>query len=41
MIQEPFLQGIKECYFVPAFTDVLINNEHRTAIKLIVGPRNE
>ena len=25
--------------FVPAFTDVLINNEHRTAIKLIVGPR--
>ena len=25
--------------FVPAFTDVLINNENRTAIKLIVGPR--
>jgi stage V sporulation protein S len=27
--------------FVPAFTDVLINNEHRTAIKLIVGPRKK
>ena len=25
--------------FVPAFTDVLINNENRTAIKLIIGPR--
>ena len=25
--------------FIPAFTDVLINNENRTAIKLIVGPR--
>lgn len=25
--------------FVPAFADVLINNEHRTAIKLIIGPR--
>jgi stage V sporulation protein S len=25
--------------FVPAFTDILINNEKRTAIKLIVGPR--
>jgi stage V sporulation protein S len=25
--------------FVPAFIDVLINNENRTAIKLIVGPR--
>jgi stage V sporulation protein S len=27
--------------FVPAFTDVLINNEIRTAIKLIVGPRKK
>ena len=27
--------------FVPAFTDVLINNENRTAIKLIVGPRKK
>ncbi|MEH7886915.1 stage V sporulation protein S [Bacillus sp. JJ1609] len=25
--------------FVPAFTDVVINNENRTAIKLIIGPR--
>ena len=25
--------------FVPAFTDILINNENRTAIKLLVGPR--
>jgi stage V sporulation protein S len=25
--------------FVPAFIDILINNEKRTAIKLIVGPR--
>ena len=25
--------------FVPAFTDVLINNENRTAIKLLIGPR--
>ena len=25
--------------FVPAFTDVVINNENRTAIKLIVSPR--
>lgn len=25
--------------FVPAFTDVLINNENRTAIKLIIGAR--
>ncbi|WP_053362421.1 stage V sporulation protein S [Bacillus sp. FJAT-27251] len=25
--------------FVPAFTDILINNEKRTAIKLIVGPK--
>ncbi|WP_223593750.1 stage V sporulation protein S [Neobacillus bataviensis] len=27
--------------FVPAFTDVLINNENRTAIKLLVGPRKK
>ncbi|MCQ6280626.1 stage V sporulation protein S [Bacillus sp. EB600] len=27
--------------FVPAFIDVLINNENRTAIKLIVGPRKK
>lgn len=27
--------------FVPAFTDVLINNENKTAIKLIVGPRKK
>ena len=27
--------------FIPAFTDVLINNEHKTAIKLIVGPRKK
>jgi stage V sporulation protein S len=27
--------------FVPAFTDVLINNEHRTAIKLLVGARKK
>ena len=27
--------------FVPAFTDVLINNENRTAIKLIIGPRKK
>jgi stage V sporulation protein S len=27
--------------FVPAFTDVLINNEHRTAIKLLIGPRKQ
>jgi stage V sporulation protein S len=26
---------------VPAFTDVLIDNETRTAIKLMVGPRNK
>ena len=25
--------------FVPAFIDVLIENENRTAIKLIIGPR--
>jgi stage V sporulation protein S len=25
--------------FVPAFTDVLINNENRTAIKLIISAR--
>lgn len=25
--------------FVPAFTDVLINNENKTAIKLLVGHR--
>lgn len=25
--------------FIPAFTDVVINNENRTAIKLIIGPR--
>jgi len=25
---------------VPAFTDILINGQERTAIKLIVGPRN-
>jgi stage V sporulation protein S len=27
--------------FVPAFTDVLINDEKRTAIKLILGPRKK
>ena len=27
--------------FVPAFIDVIINNENRTAIKLIVGPRKK
>ena len=27
--------------FVPAFTDVLINNENRTAIKLIIGSRKK
>ncbi len=27
--------------FVPAFIDVLINNEKRTAIKLILGPRKK
>ena len=27
--------------FVPAFTDVLINNENRTAIKLLVAPRKK
>ncbi len=27
--------------FVPAFTDILINNEKRTAIKLILGPRKK
>jgi stage V sporulation protein S len=27
--------------FVPAFTDVIINNENRTAIKLLVGPRKK
>lgn len=27
--------------FVPAFIDILINNEKRTAIKLIVGPRKK
>jgi stage V sporulation protein S len=27
--------------FVPAFTDVLINNENRTAIKLLIGPRKK
>jgi stage V sporulation protein S len=27
--------------FVPAFTDVLINNENRTAIKLLVSPRKK
>jgi stage V sporulation protein S len=25
--------------FVPAFTDVVINNENRTAIKLLISPR--
>lgn len=25
--------------FVPAFTDVLISNENRTAIKLLISPR--
>lgn len=25
--------------FVPAFTEIIINNEERTAIKLILGPR--
>lgn len=27
--------------FVPAFTDVVINNENRTAIKLLIGPRKK
>ncbi|OIK16887.1 stage V sporulation protein S [Bacillus sp. MUM 116] len=27
--------------FVPAFTDVIINNENKTAIKLLVGPRKK
>jgi stage V sporulation protein S len=27
--------------FVPAFTDILINDEKRTAIKLILGPRKK
>jgi stage V sporulation protein S len=27
--------------FVPAFTDVIIDNEKRTAIKLILGPRKK
>lgn len=27
--------------FVPAFTEILINNEERTAIKLILGPRKK
>ena len=27
--------------FVPAFIDILINNENKTAIKLIVGPRKK
>ncbi|MDR7002782.1 stage V sporulation protein S [Neobacillus niacini] len=27
--------------FVPAFLDILINNENKTAIKLIVGPRKK
>jgi len=27
--------------FVPAFTDVIINNENRTAIKLFIGPRKK
>jgi stage V sporulation protein S len=27
--------------FVPAFTDVIINNENRTAIKLLIGPRKK
>jgi stage V sporulation protein S len=27
--------------FVPAFTDVFINNENRTAIKLLVAPRKK
>ncbi|WP_047154152.1 stage V sporulation protein S [Aneurinibacillus tyrosinisolvens] len=27
--------------FVPAFADVLINDEKRTAIKLILGPRKK
>ncbi|CAG9610158.1 Stage V sporulation protein S [Pseudoneobacillus rhizosphaerae] len=25
--------------FVPSFTDIVINNENRTAIKLEIGPR--
>lgn len=25
--------------FVPAFTDILIDNEKRTAMKLLIGPR--
>ena len=27
--------------FIPAFTEILINNEERTAIKLILGPRKK
>ncbi|MFC3882439.1 stage V sporulation protein S [Bacillus songklensis] len=27
--------------FVPAFVDILINDEKRTAIKLILGPRKK
>ena len=31
--------GGVDLVFVPAFTEILINNEERTAIKLILGPR--
>jgi stage V sporulation protein S len=27
--------------FVPAFTDIVINNENRTAIKLLISPRKK
>jgi stage V sporulation protein S len=33
--------GGMDLVFVPAFVDVLINNENRTAIKLILGPRKK
>ncbi|RFU65210.1 stage V sporulation protein S [Peribacillus glennii] len=31
--------GGVDLIFVPAFTEILINNEERTAIKLIIRPR--
>ncbi|RBW68431.1 stage V sporulation protein S [Bacillus taeanensis] len=33
--------GGVDLVFVPAFTDILIDNENRTAIKLLVGPRKK
>ena len=33
--------GGVDLVFIPAFTEILINNEERTAIKLILGPRKK